>query len=477
MNQLQFSQAQSPRESNFDFEDLPQLQEQQINESKLSASIFTDVYYLFRLQIKIFGTIYLILLILFNSYIVFDLTYKISLLYVTILHFLQVVRLAINNYNNILNDHNCCLELFWGILSISYYGCFFYFIDHSNFPIQYPTIMYFVFTLSWIAFLLHAYRQNKQETNIISLFTVFCKLLLTAQLMLINFRQINWLQWDWIYIFSIVWAFLMFAIILQFIFIIDFIMKVIITIKETNILKKQALNQQIICSLWINLIILSISGLLTFTIVSYSILLSTEKKPFNFIPIIICIVYSLVIAAYTCYFKRTLNQFLMTFQREEENQNDNNQFSSPSSKRRSIFTRDKNKINIKLPQFLIKLSQTYFQPQLIGQQYQSQKQIQSLSEIKQEKRNKTDIEQPKQSNQNSLTELKVEKDQNCFNCYQNESCAVYMPCGHGGLCIKCATEWFVEKQECLICRKPVEQVVKVIESNSNTFQIVDVIAF
>ncbi|CAD8164215.1 unnamed protein product [Paramecium octaurelia] len=400
-----------------------------------------------------------------------------SLAYVTILHFLQVVRLAINNYNHILNDHNCCLELFWGILSISYYGCFLYFIDHSTFPIQYPMIMYFVFTLSWMLFLLHAHRQNKHETNIISLFNVFCKLLLTTQLMLINFRQIDWLRWDWIYIFSIFWVFLILAIVLQFIFATDLIVKLIHTIQEKNLLSKQALNKEIISTLWINLLILSISGLLTFTIVSCSIKLNTERNPFNSIPITICIVYSLVIAGYTCYFRSTLNQFLMTFKNKilDEEQNEDNQFSSPSSKRISLFTRDKNKINIKLPQFLIKLSQTYFQPYLIGQNYECQKQ--SLSEVKQAKRNKTDVEQPKQSNQNSLTELKVEKDQNCFNCYQNESCAVYMPCGHGGLCIKCATEWFAEKQECLICRKPVEQVVKVIESNLNRVQIVDVVAY
>lgn len=42
-----------------------------------------------------------------------------------------------------------------------------------------------------------------------------------------------------------------------------------------------------------------------------------------------------------------------------------------------------------------------------------------------------------------------------------------MPCGHGGMCLKCAVEWFKEKRECLICRKviniyfikPVESVV------------------
>ncbi|CAD8078062.1 unnamed protein product [Paramecium sonneborni] len=485
MNQLQFSQAQSPRESNFDFEEQPQLQDQRIKENILSPSIFNNM--------KIFAAIYQILLILFNSYVVFDQSSKLSLLYVTILHFLQVVRLAIHNYNNILNDHNCCLEIFWGILSMSYYCCFLFFLDNSNFPIQYPMIMYFVITLAWFIFIVRAYRQNKNEKNVTQLvnlqlylqFTVFFKLLFISQLMLINFRQINWLKWDWIYIFIIIWAFLTFAIILQIIFIFDLIVKLISILKENDILNKQTLNYQIIVSLWMNLFILSISGLLTFTILSYSIFLSTGRNPFNSMPITLCIFYSFVFTIYTCYFRRTLNKFLMSFQTkiEEDNQNEiivseqRFQFSSPSSKRRNRFIKDKNEIFLKLPQFLIKLSQTYFQPFELGEHSKSQKQIQQINEIKQVKRNKTDIDQPKLSNQNSLTEYKAEKDQNCFNCYQNDSCAVYMPCGHGGLCIKCATEWFTEKQECLICRKPVESVVKVIESNSNTVQIVDVVAF
>ncbi|CAD8077321.1 unnamed protein product [Paramecium sonneborni] len=492
MNQLQFSQAQSPRESNFDFEEQPQLQEQRITENKLSSSIFNNM--------KILAAVYQILLILFNSYVVFDSSSKLSLLYITILHFLQVVRLAIHNYNNILNDHNCCLEIFWGILSISYYSCFLFFLENSNFPIQYPMIIYFVFTLSWFIFIAQAYRQNKNEKNIASLFTVFFKLLIIGQLMLINFRQINWLKWDWIYVFVIFWAFLTFAIILQIIFIFDFIVKLISILQENDLLNKQTLTYQIIGSLWMNLFILSFSGLLTFTIVSYSIFLSTGRNPFNSMPITLCIFYSLLFTIYTCYFRRTLKYFkilkLVNFQfpfklRQKKIikmklQLVNKDFNLVLQVLKGEIVLSKIKMRF-LQNYLsfqynnllskIKLSQTYFQPYELGEYQQSQKQIPQLNQIKQVKRNKTDIDQPKLSNQNSLTEYKAEKDQNCFNCCQNDSCAVYMPCGHGGLCIKCATEWFTEKQECLICRKPVESVVKVIESNSNTVQIVDVVAF
>ncbi|CAK80783.1 unnamed protein product (macronuclear) [Paramecium tetraurelia] len=131
MNQLQLSQAQSPRESNFDYDEQPQTQSIQLIENRAALSFITNVFKLIqRIQIQILVAIFQILLILFNSYIAFDLSYKISLLYVTILHFLQIIRIGVNNnkqnftihlFRKIQNTQYCCIQIFWGVLSISYY--------------------------------------------------------------------------------------------------------------------------------------------------------------------------------------------------------------------------------------------------------------------------------------------------------------------------------------------------------------------
>ncbi|CAK78212.1 unnamed protein product (macronuclear) [Paramecium tetraurelia] len=510
MNQLQ-SQPQSPRESNFDFEELPQHQERQINENKITASIFTEVFlhiqaldknigdYLFNI-VNTIQFLHNVTSLCYNF--TFSLGSKTGDQQLQVSQFIQI--------SQILNDHNCCLELFWGILSISYYvivqitlGLLFVLHRSLHFPYSIPhdNVFCLYFVMDGVSITCSQAKQKRDKCHFpckliaILQFNVFCKLLLTTQLMLINFRQINWLKWDWIYIFSIFWVFLILSIVLQFIFLTDLIVKLMHSIQEKNLLSKQALNQEgrsIEYSNSHKYFVDKFINSLYFWIINiyyrqlfYKV--EHKKKSLQFdtnynmhcVQSSYCRIYLLFQKYLEVQIIFNTSQFLMNFKNKimDEEQNEGNQFSSPSSKRISIFTRDKNKINIKLPQFLIKLSQTYFQPYLIGQNYESQKQMSSLSDVKQAKRNKTDVEQPKQSNQNSLTELKAENDQNCFNCYQNESCAVYMPCGHGGLCIKCATEWFAEKQECLICRKPVEQVVKVIESNSNRVQIVDVVAY
>ncbi|CAD8175602.1 unnamed protein product [Paramecium octaurelia] len=481
MNQLQLSQAQSPRESNFDYDEQPQTQSIQLIENRAALSIITNI--------QILVAIFQILLILFNSYIAFDLSYKISLLYVTILHFLQIIRIGVNNNKRIQNNQQCCISVFWGVLSISYYGCLIYFLENDDFPIQYPILMYLIFTLTWFVLTLNNYLKNKNDKNFILILQVLFRFFFVLQLMMINLKQIQWIDWDWIYVFTILWMFLSIICIFQLIFLFDFICKAASFLQERDPINREAFNQQIIGSLWINLLILCVSGLPTFSMVCYTIKLQTGKNSYNTLSITLSVIYSLVFIVFTLYYRISLSQFVSQIQQSRvvENNVENNadnqqryQLNSPSSKHRNHLIKSKEQILTHLPQYLIRLSQTYFMPandkdkDNASQQKQPQK---FQFEQQHFKRNKTDQDQPKFSNRNSLTEINSDKDTQCFNCYQNESCAVYMPCGHGGLCVKCATEWFNEKQECLICRKPVESVIQISQSEQNKVQVIDVLAF
>ncbi|CAD8056515.1 unnamed protein product [Paramecium primaurelia] len=492
MNQLQLSQAQSPRESNFDYEEQPQIQSIQLHQSRAAISIITNI--------QILVAIFQIFLILFNSYIAFDLSYKISLLYVTILHFLQIIKIGV--YNNkqslIINFVQKIIQqsilLHIDILGntlnflLSFKGCLMYFLENNDFPIQYPILMQLIFTLTWFVLVLHNYFKNKNEKSFTLVLTVLFRFFLILQLMLINLKQIEWIDWEWIYIFTILWIFLALISIFQIIFLFDFICKATQLLQERDPINREAINQQIIGSLWINLIALCISGLPTFSMICYTIKLSTGQNSYNSLSITLSVIYSLVFIVYTMYYRISLSLFICQIQQQRGIDNnigvntDNQQryqLNSPSSKHKNHLIKSKEQILTQLPQYLIRLSQTYFLPAIdndnLPQLKQSQQQqIQQQQHIK---KNKTDQEQPKLSNRISLTEINSDKDTQCFNCYQNESCAVYMPCGHGGLCVKCATEWFTEKQECLICRKPVESVVKISQSEQNKVQVIDVLAF
>ncbi|CAD8158416.1 unnamed protein product [Paramecium pentaurelia] len=480
MNQLQLSQAQSPRESNFDYEEQPQIQSIQLHQSRAALSIITNI--------QILVAIFQIFLILFNSYIAFDLSYKISLLYVTILHFLQIIKIGVYNNKKLYNNQYCCIQIFWGILSISYYGCLMYFLENNDFPIQYPILMHLIFTLTWFVLVLHNYFKNKNEKSFTLVLTVLFRFFLILQLMLINLKQIEWIDWQWIYIFTILWIFLALICIFQIIFLFDFICKATQLLQERDPINREAINQQIIGSLWINLLALCISGLPTFSMICYTIKLSTGQNSYNSLSITLSVIYSLVFIVYTMYYRISLSLFICQIQQQRGIDNnigvntDNQQryqLNSPSSKHKNHLIKSKEQILTQLPQYLIRLSQTYFLPAIdndnLPQLKQSQQQ--QIQQQQHSKKNKTDQEQPKLSNRISLTEINSDKDTQCFNCYQNESCAVYMPCGHGGLCVKCATEWFTEKQECLICRKPVESVVKISQSEQNKVQVIDVLAF
>ncbi|CAK80784.1 unnamed protein product (macronuclear) [Paramecium tetraurelia] len=305
---------------------------------------------------------------------------------------------------------------------------------------------------------------------------------------MINLKQIQWVDWDWIYIFAILWIFLSIICIFQLIFLFDFICKASSFLQERDPINREAFNQQIIGSLWINLLILCISGLPTFSMVCYTIKLQTGTNSYNQLSITLSVIYSLVFIVFTLYYRISLSQFVSQIQQSRviENNVESNadnqqryQLNSPSSKHRNHLIKSKEQILTHLPQYLIRLSQTYFMPANDNDNASQQKKQPQKFQFEQQhfKRNKTDQDQPKFSNRNSLTEINSDKDTQCFNCYQNESCAVYMPCGHGGLCVKCATEWFNEKQECLICRKPVESVIQISQSEQNKVQVIDVLAF
>ncbi|CAD8154194.1 unnamed protein product [Paramecium octaurelia] len=500
MNQLQLSQAQSPRESNFDYEEQPQIQSIQLHQRRAALQIITNVILLIqRIQIQILVAIFQIFLILFNSYIAFDLSYKISILYVTILHFLQIIKIGV--YNNKQSQRinfaqkviSQLVLLHLDILGSSLHfvlpqkGCLIYFLENEDFPIQYPILMHLIFTLTWFVLALHTYLKNKNEKSFILVLTVLLRFFLVLQLMMINLKQIQWIDWEWLYVFTILWIFLSIICIFQIIFLFDFICKAAQFLSERDPLNRESINQQIIGSLWINLLVLCISGLPTFSMVCYTIKLSTGKDSYNSLSITLSVIYSLVFIVFTLYYRMALSLFVSQIQQSrgvESNigiNTDNLQryrLNSPSSKHKNHLIKSKDQILIQLPQYLIRLSQTYFLPAINNDNSSQLKQSQQLQAQQQHiKKNKTDSEQPKLSNRVSLTEINSDKDTQCFNCYQNESCAVYMPCGHGGLCVKCATEWFTEKQECLICRKPVESVVKVSQSEQNKVQVIDVLAF
>lgn len=59
------------------------------------------------------------------------------------------------------------------------------------------------------------------------------------------------------------------------------------------------------------------------------------------------------------------------------------------------------------------------------------------------------------------------EDSLCFICFTNEPNAVFLDCGHGGVCLSCSIDAMKKKNTCTICRMLVVQILE-IESLHNT---------
>lgn len=59
------------------------------------------------------------------------------------------------------------------------------------------------------------------------------------------------------------------------------------------------------------------------------------------------------------------------------------------------------------------------------------------------------------------------EDSLCFICFTNEPNAVFLDCGHGGVCLTCSIDAMKKNNSCTICRQVVVQILE-IESLQNT---------
>ncbi|CAK88075.1 unnamed protein product (macronuclear) [Paramecium tetraurelia] len=62
----------------------------------------------------------------------------------------------------------------------------------------------------------------------------------------------------------------------------------------------------------------------------------------------------------------------------------------------------------------------------------------------------------------------------CCICFDNEPDALFMQCGHGGVCYHCALDMWKNKDECYLCRKKIERVlqIQVCDNEKNIYQVV-----
>ena len=76
---------------------------------------------------------------------------------------------------------------------------------------------------------------------------------------------------------------------------------------------------------------------------------------------------------------------------------------------------------------------------------------------------KGSIERDKELHENSKDMIKSDADTSSFMCnicFALDSDCIFMPCGHGGICLGCSKDVVRVQGECYLCRTPVEYVLR-----------------
>ncbi|CAD8113874.1 unnamed protein product [Paramecium primaurelia] len=413
-------------------------------------------------------TLALLIVILFNCFLIlllssfaFNLSFRIPILFISIGHLLYLIKICIT-YNKISkSNQECCFELMWGVGLISYYSCLIYFIDNNDFQMQYLAMFLVFMTIIWMIqciFQIYRHNTNDYQQKLIVVMIRFC---FVTQLMFINLKVINWLPIKWIYTFSIFWLFLLIIILMQLVS----LFKLSIIINQyfnCNIDQRQLLMIKIIGIIWTNLIIFGFCGVPTYALLKLSFYLEQNIEHDYVYEIITNVFYTLIFLVYTIYHKDLLSTFILTIlklQTQQEIIREQEIISFPSSRNQKKFLYQfRDNILNDFPKQLIKISSTYYLPE--------------------DQRNQTEINSAGgiYNKSSTLTEVADGSMKQCFNCFQQQSNTVYIPCGHGGVCSKCAFDWFKERKECLICRSQIQAILKIVQADDQRVKVIDIIA-
>ncbi|CAD8056695.1 unnamed protein product [Paramecium sonneborni] len=81
--------------------------------------------------------------------------------------------------------------------------------------------------------------------------------------------------------------------------------------------------------------------------------------------------------------------------------------------------------------------------------------------------------------QNQQRSISLSSFNSCCVCYENDSDALFMQCGHGGVCYHCALDMWKNKDECYLCRKKIERVlqIQVCNNEKDIYQVVGAAEF
>ncbi|CAD8086503.1 unnamed protein product [Paramecium primaurelia] len=261
-----------------------------------------------------------------------------------------------------------------------------------------------------------------QSLGLFKLCVGMLKCFLSLQLLFLSLHLNSVLPWSWMQIFVILWFILVCGLLFQICMILNLLYK---TLKRLNysIERRNSTNIKYYGGIWYTIQLHCLTFNPFFTLLNFCL---TMDQNFTMIYLpIMCI---------TGWMIMMIVSFII---RKEQI---NNMIPQVGTSENEVF------MNEGIPKYLMKISSTYFQ--------QTDKPFEILSTS------------PRKSN---------DAEMKCLICFENESGYVLMNCGHGGLCLKCASNLLLKNKECYLCRQPIMKVFQIQKNNFNFVEVIGII--
>ncbi|KAM3133116.1 hypothetical protein pb186bvf_014833 [Paramecium bursaria] len=411
----------------------------------------------------------------------------------------DLVTIFILIYYNYRKGEDCIWQLietmflfFFKIFIVFYY-------EVQTFKIYFISIM--MLSVSLILLLMKVFHKLKAPNkNSSELIIQFLKSMCCLQILLITLKWEQQLSWSWIQVFLLIWVLLVVCSLLTFIAFISCIETIV------NVCKSKLQYHTLAGNLWLFLMLMG------FTVFPFLFLIESSNfyEGNQFLHLesaakYMCVTtfFTLIIVIYTACFYVQIKKHLreaqgLNEQEEQTSQQQQTQPQQPQQAKKLEFQK------LNMPLYLIKLSCTYFavldKASMDFKRRQPSKDIESgrsaqSSTIKETLRNilngqhhsnslvmeaprkaDQDVEIPKPAITDKPQEDRSINDssfnlEKCLVCYEQNPDIVFIPCRHGGICQACAEDILIKSKECYLCRKPIQQLLKVSRGSNKQLQV------
>ncbi|CAD8160911.1 unnamed protein product [Paramecium octaurelia] len=447
---------------------------------------------------------------LFNTNICFGWDYKIIIIYACTAQFGFLISKLLSSQG--INSY-CCFAILESTLLITYLLSFIYNKEVS--PININLISYTLLIIQFIilAITIILGRQNiesdghDQSKQIQDILVSAVKSIGSLQIVFLSLKLSDQINWCWMQTFIIIWFSIGTMILIEISLFVDLLMKCYNNKLENKKQISKSLIIQVYGSMWFNIVFIGFISISLLTFLGLGLLLDYQIPSINLAGLILTILYYIFEIGYYIRNKKDIISYLNSQenQTQEQSQERSNEQAGIKERIKQIH-----RISIsKMPQFMIKLSATYFKRQEqtsiitkpIGSILNKDKKFQSIS-FSEKKQNKQVKKQSSQIYDEELTKrfdqllssprLKLEVSESigaelssrgqpkqiqlCLICYEKESNMINQPCGHGGFCQECSQQLLTKSDLCLLCRKPVTHalIVQGVENRESLMEVVGV---